>query len=157
MIELNFEWRDYQPEMSGMVDSWLDDAAVRMTGIDEGFDSFWHDSLTDAENFPGCREYCKIVSENGIPFAVVKYGFFQGEVTVAEIIVDPAKRGLGMGTKAVCDLVQNSELLVGEKIKKFTAVIFPSNTASQKAFEKAGFSFDYAHEDGDALYYSYTL
>ena len=154
---MNFEWIDYQTELSGMIDSWLDDTAVKMTGIDEGFDKYLQYSLEDSENFPGCREYCKIVSENGVSFAVVKYGFYQGEVTVAEIIVAPEKRGMGKGTKAICDLVQNNELLVGESIKKFTAVIFPGNAASQRAFEKAGFSFDYAHEDGDALYYSYML
>ena len=35
------------------------------------------------------------------------------------------------------------------------AVIFPSNKASQKAFEKAGFKYETIHPDGDAMYYIY--
>lgn len=152
---MTFNWTDYKTEHAALVDSWFDDTAVRMTGIEDGFDKEWRATLDEAKNFPGCRDFCKIVSENGVPFAVVKYGFYQNNVTVSVIIVDPVQRGKGRGSAALRELVINPNTLVGEKVDKFEAVIFPSNVASQKAFEKAGFAFDCAHEDGDVLYYSF--
>lgn len=152
---MNFEWLDYTSEYSSIVDSWLDNEAIKMTGIDDGWDNYWRASLEDSKNYPGCKEFCKAVSENGVPFAVIKFGCYCGEATLAEIIVDPKQRGRGRGSKVIKELLLNHKLLLGEKTDKFTAVIFPSNVASQKAFEKAGFRFEYAHEDGDALYYTY--
>ena len=150
-----FTWTDYQTENAALVDSWLDDAAVRMTGIEDGFDEEWRATLKEAGSFPGCKDFCKIVSENGVPFAAVKYGFYQNNATVSVIIVDPTQRGKGRGSAVLRELVTNVNTLVGEKVDRLEAVIFPSNAASQKAFEKAGFVFERAHEDGDALYYSF--
>ena len=31
---MNFVWRDYNPETMGYVENWLDEHAVRMTGMD---------------------------------------------------------------------------------------------------------------------------
>lgn len=152
---MNFKWIDYTSEYAPIVDSWLDENAVKMTGIDSGWEKYWRDSLTDAENYPGCKEFCKIVIDNGIPFAVIKYGFYCGEVTIAEIVVDAKQRGKGKGTSLITELLLNYNAFIDKKVDKFTAVIFPSNIASHKAFEKAGFSFDYTHEDGDVWYYTY--
>lgn len=154
---MNFTWADYIPEYAVLVDSWLDDTAIKMTGIEDGFDEEWRATLDEAKNFPGCKDFCKIVSQNGVPFAAVKYGYYQDNATVSVIIVDPAQRGKGRGSAVLRELVANTNTLVGEKVDKFDAVIFPSNASSQKAFEKAGFLFDYAHEDGDALYYTFKV
>ena len=34
---MEYIWRDYDPETMGYVESWLDEAAVRSTGLDDGF------------------------------------------------------------------------------------------------------------------------
>ena len=154
---MNFTWSDYKTEHAALVDSWLDDTAIKMTGIEDGFDEEWRATLDEAKNFPGCKDFCKIVSQNGVPFAAVKYGFYQNNATVSVIIVDPTQRGNGRGSAVLRELVANTNTLVGEKVDKFDAVIFPSNISSQKAFEKAGFVFDCAHEDGDALYYTFKV
>ena len=154
---MNFTWTDYKTENAALVDSWLDDTAVRMTGIEDGFDDEWRATLDEAKKFPGCKDFCKFVGENGVPFAAVKYGFYQNNATVSVIIVDPTQRGKGRGSAVLRELVANTNTLVGEKVDNFDAVIFPSNAASQKAFEKAGFVFGYAHEDGDALYYTFKV
>lgn len=154
---MTFKWTDYNPEHAALVDSWLDDTALRMTGIENGIDEEWRATLDEAKNFPGCKDFFKIVCGNGVPFAAVKYGFYQNNVTVSVVIVDPTQRGKGRGADVLRELVANVNALVGEKVDKFDAVIFPSNAASQKAFEKACFVFDYAHEDGDALYYTFKV
>lgn len=34
---MNFTWHNYNPEIMSYVENWLDEHAVRMTGIDDGF------------------------------------------------------------------------------------------------------------------------
>ena len=62
--------------------------------------------------------------------------------------------GQGLGGKLLQELLAGEEI-IGFAIENAEAVIFPSNIASQKAFEKAGFRYHHAHEDGDAFYYVY--
>ena len=45
--------------------------------------------------------------------------------------------------------------MIGFVIQKSDAVIFPSNIASQKAFENAGYQYHHTYEDGTAMYYVY--
>ena len=47
------------------------------------------------------------------------------------------------------------EILTCLERSKAEAIIFPSNIASQKAFEKAGFKYHHTQEDGDAMTYVY--
>ena len=68
---MKFVWSDYDPETMGYVESWLDESAVKNTGLDEGFRDFYEywakeDGYAVGENF-----WCKVVFENGQPFAVI--------------------------------------------------------------------------------------
>ena len=148
-----FEWINYQLEDAGLVDSWMDAKAVAMTGIDQGWDAYWNAVIADAKNYPGCRDFCKIVRKNGMAVAAVVYGSYRGIATVSEIIVDPTRRGKGLGTQILRDLVAHSDELLSGQAHEFCAVIFPDNLPSQKAFTKAGFVLDHVHEDGTVLYY----
>ena len=49
-----FEWKDYTKEDTALVASWLNADAVRMTGMDEGFDSFFR--YWETELKPECGE-----------------------------------------------------------------------------------------------------
>lgn len=151
-----FIWKDYTSEYAPFINTWLDTQAISMTGIDQGWNEYWNDVLEDAKNFSGSKEYCKIVYENDKPVAVISFGYYKSIVTISEIVVDPLLRGQGKGSRIIIDLLEYSDELIGGKIDRYTAVIYPDNIASQKAFEKAGFRFDYAHKDGDAWYYTYA-
>ena len=148
-----FQWTEYSAEDAPTVDRWLDADAVAMTGLDMHWNDYWNAVLADAVNFPGCKDRCKIVRENGMAVAAVCFGCYEGVATVSEIVVAPQLWGRGYGTRILQDLISHLKELLGEKIEKICAVIFPANVASQRAFEKAGFVFDYAHEDGTALHY----
>lgn len=148
-----FEWTDYRPEDAALIDSWMDTQAVAMTGIDQEWEAYWNAVIADAQNYPGCRDFCKIVCKNGMAVATVVYGCYRGIATISEIIVDPLQRGKGIGTQIIRELIASAEGLLGEQVYEFCAVIFPKNISSQKAFTKAGFQFDRAHEDGTVLYY----
>ena len=150
-----FTWKDYNPETMGYVENWLDEHAVSMTGMDDGFRQeyeYWanEDYNTVGENFWG-----KVVFEKGVPFAVIEFGMHEGVVTIMETLVAPEKRGQGMGSKIIKELLQNAKNIIGIDIEKAEAIIFPSNIASQKAFEKAGFKYHHTQEDGDAMTYVY--
>ncbi len=135
----HFEWKDYTKKDTALVDSWLDADTVRMTGMDEGFDAFHQ--YWKHESSPERGEYfwSKLVSENGHPFAVISYGYYNGTVTIMEIVVDPAVRGQGKGTAVINEFLNNAAVWIAQPITVFNAVVFLRNTASQIAFYKAGF------------------
>lgn len=154
-MSAQFEWSDYRTEDAPMVDRWLDAGAIAMTGLDMGWDDYWNAVLADAVNFPGCKDHCKLVSEHGLPLAVICFGCYDGVATVSEIVVAPRYRGSGYGTRILRELVTHAAELLGEKVDRFCAVIFPNNLPSQRAFSKAGFLFDCAREDEDGVSWNY--
>lgn len=82
-------------------------------------------------------------------------GLWDSVFTISEFIIRPDRRGKGLGSSALMELLTRSENILGIKIKDADAVIFPDNAASQKAFEKAGFVFQSEHPDGDTWNYRY--
>lgn len=149
---MNYVWRDYDPQTMGYIEAWLDESAVRSTGLDEGFRDFYEywaneDGFAVGENF-----WCKVVSEDDKPFAVIAFCQHERRIFIMEIVVAPEKRGQGKGSKLLKELLESKEL-IGSSIQQSEAVIYTSNMASQKAFENAGFQYHHTHEDGDALYY----
>lgn len=151
---MNFVWHDYNPNTMGYIENWLDESAVKSTGLDEGFRQFYEywaneDGFVVGENF-----WSKVVYEKDKPFAVIAFCLHEGKIIVMEIVLDPGKRGQGSGSKLLKEFLVSEEI-IGFAIHKSEAVIFPSNIASQKAFENAGFQYHHTHQDGDALYYVY--
>ncbi len=150
-----FEWKDYSPDAMLFVEDWLDENAVRMTGMDEGFCSFYKYWVNDGEMTLGKNYWCKVVCNEDVPFAIIAVSLYEGNFHFMELLVKPEMRGKGLGTALLRELLSEGETIVGHRIEKATAVIFPNNPASKKACEKAGFVFDHENDDGDVLYYSY--
>ena len=150
VIFMLFKWTDYNTLMT-FVEDWLDDEAVRVTGLDNGFRDFYE--YWTNENTPGTNYWCKVVSENDKPFAVITIGKDENRFIFMEFVIAPDMRNQGKGTLILNELLKESKIILGQEIESAEAVIFPSNPASQKAFEKAGFVFSHADEDGDAFYY----
>ncbi len=153
---MNFTWQDYEPDTMQYVEDWLDEYAVRMTGIDDSFRENYEYWANDDCNTVGENFWCKVASENEKPFAVIELGLHEGIVTIMEVFVSPEKRWQGIGSKMIIELLMNARSIVGVDINRAEAIIYPSNTASQKAFEKAGFIYHHTHEDGDAMTYVYN-
>lgn len=152
-----YQWKNYEPADAATVDAWLDDKAVRETGLDEGWDAYhryWTEE--DAETTLGENYWCKIAFLSGVPLGAVAFFLStEGTLHVGELLVDPAQRGKGHGTAMLRELLTEGGPLAGRRILRAEAVIFPDNRPSQRAFEKAGFRFSHAHPDGDAWYYVY--
>lgn len=151
---MRFTWRDYSENMT-FVEAWLDAHAVRVTGMDDGWCDFYTYWKNEENTVLGENFWCKTVYENGEPFAVVAVGLHDGIFNIMELLVSPEKRGYGRGTALINELINESVAIIGFEIVNAEAVIYPSNPASKRAFEKAGFLFDSASEEGDVLYYSY--
>jgi ribosomal protein S18 acetylase RimI-like enzyme len=149
-----FSWLDYDPHTMGYVENWLDESAVKSTGLDEGFRSFYEYWANEDGFVVGKNYWCKVVFDDDKPVAVIALCMNEGSVTVMEIVVDPEKRGQGIGRKLLKELLAREDI-IGFSIVKSEAVIFPTNIASQKAFTNAGFRYHHTHEAGDALYYAY--
>lgn len=154
---MNFIWCDYNPETMGYVEIWLDEQAVRMTGMDDGFRDFYEYWANEGGCVVGEDFWCKVVYENDEPFAVIACGLYEGTLNIMETFVAPQKRGQGMGSKVIKELLENSKDIIGIDVEKAEAIIYPSNKASQKAFEKARFKYHHTHEDGDAVTYVYEV
>lgn len=150
-----FTWKDYDPETMGYVEKWLDKKAVRMTGMDERFRDFYEYWANEEGFIVGENYWCKVVFEDEKPFAVIALGLHEGNITIMETLVAPKMRGKGKGSKMIKELLDNGKSIIGIDINKADAVIYPSNKASQKAFENAGFRHESTHEDGDAMNYVY--
>lgn len=149
-----FVWRDYCPESMGFVEDWLDADAVKATGLDEGFRHFYEYWAGEDGFAPGENFWCNVVYDHDVPIAVVAFCLHQQKVLIMEIVVAPERRGHGFGTRLLLEFLERDDLPCFP-MDKCEAVIFPDNTASRKAFQRAGFRLHHIHEDGTALYYVY--
>lgn len=152
---MKYNWSDYTKEHAALVESWLDDETRELTGMDDGWDEFYEYWKNVPDMSLGENYWCKIISENGVLFAAIALTLYDGKLTVMEFLVDNRRRGLGLGSSALCELMASGMDIIGRDIKLAEAVIFPDNKLSQRAFVKAGFKFSSAHLDGDAWYYRY--
>lgn len=145
---MNYIWRDYNPNTMGYIEAWLDVSAIQSTGLDDGFRDFYEywaneDGFVIGENF-----WCKVAFENNEPFAVIAFCQHEEKLNIMEMLIEPENRGQGKGSKLLKELL-GSEEITGCAIHRSEAVIYPSNIASQKAFENAGFKLSHTHEDQD--------
>ncbi len=136
------------------VEQWLDAAALRFTGLEDGFREFYEYWAAEDGYRVGENYWCKVVYERGLPVGVIAFALYEGKMTIMEILVAPEKRGQGKGTQILKELHTCPEIL-GFSIQNSEAVIFPDNVASQRAFEIAGFYHHHTYEDGSALIYVY--
>jgi len=151
---MHFDWRDYAPDTMEFVESWLDASAVHTTGLEDGFRDFYEYWAAEDGYRVGENYWCKVVYEEDVPIGIIAFSLYSEKMTIMEILVAPDKRGQGKGKSMLRELHSRPEIL-GFLIQKSEAVIFPDNTASQGAFEKAGFYHHHTYEDGSALIYVY--
>lgn len=153
---MKYTWIDYNSAYEKMVNSWLDEDAMRFTGCDEGFEEYYQYWVSDANTKIGENFWAKIIVNDAEPIGIVTLGLWESVFTISEFIIRPDRHGKQFGSSALAELIIRSKDIIGTQIKDAQAVIFPNNIASQKSFEKAGFKFHYEHPDGDAWYYKFV-
>ena len=140
-----------------MLESWLDDEAKRFTGISDGWEDYYaywaqEEGVEEGESF-----WVLLAGEEDMQIAFVLGQSPDGMITVSECFADPNLRGKGIGTEAFCELLDESECIIGKTISKAHAVVYPNNHAARRFFEKCGFKMTGVHPDGDALFYDYSV
>jgi len=152
---MTFVWCDYSPETMSYIEDWLDESAVKSTGLDEGFRAFYEYWASEGGLVVGENYWCKVVFQDAIPFAVIAFCKHECKILIMEIVVQPEKRGQGKGSKILRELLESEEIIGTIDISE--AVIYPDSIASQKAFENAGFKLFLTLEDQDgvSLHYIY--
>ena len=152
---MTYCYMDYTPDLETVIDSWLDDDAAYYTGFEDGFAVYYNYWAKEPNTVLGENFWMKVVLENNVPIGVIALGLADDKVDFLELLINPERRGQGIGSAVIGDVLENGKDIIGRAIDRAEACIFPQNIASQKAFEKAGFRFDYAHPDGDIWYYTY--
>ena len=152
---MDFVWCDYDPSTMAYIESWLDPDAVRFTGLEDGFRDFYEYWASQDGFVIGKNYWCKVVFQNSQPIAIIALSLYGQKIIMMELLVEPRKRGQGIATKLLAQLLENKEIL-GFSIQESEAVIFPNNTASQKAFQNACFHYHHTHEDGTSMLFVYN-
>ena len=156
MKKLKYGWVDYSKDYREIVESFLDDEAIKSTGCDDGFEAFYTYWMSEEDTRLNENFWFKVISTDQKPIAIIAIAKSpQNEFTVSEFIIAPTERRKGHGKAILKELLSNSSTILGERIDLARAVIFPNNIASQKAFAGAGFDFSFTHPDGDALYFEF--
>ncbi len=150
---MKYIWKDYEPGNMGFIESWVDEETANSTGLDEGFDNFYRYWSNDENTKLNENFWCKVVYEKETPLAVIAFSFYESKIIIMEFIVDVKKRSKGIGTDILREFINNGKNIFGYEVEKSEAVIYPSNKASQKAFERAGYVFCSIHNDNDAYNY----
>ena len=154
--QMIYSWKDYDPKAMLFVDNWLEGQAVVLTGLEDGWNAFHNYWITEGGLTVGKDYWCKVVYINDDPLAVIAFSAEKEKYHIMEIVVKPEMRGKGHGTAMLRELLSDGKALFDHRIAEATAVIFPNNPASQRAFEKVGFVFDRGNDEGDVWYYSFT-
>lgn len=150
---MNFMWEDYCTAQSGAVERLFDREALRFIGCDDGFRPFYDYWM---EELGPDQFWSKVLFQQGEIIAVIAFAKSpDGVFTIQEIVVAPEKRGCGYGLAALEELLRCGAEIFGQEIHLAEAVIFPSNLASRRMFEKAGFIHVEARSDEGGLFYQF--
>lgn len=152
---MRYKWVDYNKDYKDMIESWLDIEAVRFTGCDDGWDQFVKYWKNEPDTVLNENFFVKVILDGGVAVGTMALFWEKDTCYIQEVIVSPDKRKLGVGSAALGELLEKGEYIIGKRIEKAQACIYPSNNVSRKAFERAGFCYSHAHPDGDAWYYEY--
>lgn len=146
---MKYTWVDYCSACTSDVEALFDSEAVEFTGCDDGFFAFydyWKRELPDGELF------AKVIYDGSELIGVVSLARAEaGAFTVQELVIAAERRGEGIGTAVIKELLDNATAIIGEEILSAEAVVFPKNIASQRAFMKAGF-VEMSRDDGGIRY-----
>ena len=120
---MTFAWRDYTEADAPMADGWLDEEAIRHTGLDDGFDDCYRYWKEQPEIHMGENLWGKLFSVGDTPVGVCLLGMENGVLTVSELLIDPVKRGNGYGSAALKELLEKSGDILDKRFVSAKAVI----------------------------------
>lgn len=150
--------------MNPDIDRFLDADAAYYTGCDGGIDAYVRYWRAQPQVHWNMDFWCyRIAVKTGTIGVITIFRLPQKEydripnmvhLSIGAFWIDPTMRGRGIGTMILQDIFANTETLLGLSYHTAQAVVYPDNTLSRRAFEKAGFRLHHTHPDGDAQYFT---
>ena len=111
-----FKYIDYSEKFVEITESLLDETAINNTGCDEGFHNFYNYWLEESDTILNQNFWCKLAFDGNELIGVICLGLSPTkEFTIMEIIVAPNKRGKGLGSSIIHELIDNSEKIIGKE------------------------------------------
>lgn len=138
--------RDAVKEDMDLLFEWANEREVRRNSFSSGKISYeehqeWFSRIL---NRPDCRQYIYMQDEE--PAGQIRITI-DGETAEIGYSICAEKRGMGYGSK-ILELACKRAVCDFPNVRRLTAKVKPDNTASQKAFLKAGF---------EEAYYAYEM
>jgi len=126
--------------------------------MDNGINEEWQYYLDSDEYRAGVDTFCKVAILNDRPVAVmIVFCDPAYPVGINPIVVDPELAGQGHGSAILREFAENIDTILPFHSDRIEVVVDNENTASIRAFTKAGFRLARVHPDGDAAFYERKL
>ena len=105
MKKLKYGWVDYSKDYREIVESFLDDEAIKSTGCDDGFEAFYTYWMSEEDTRLNENFWFKVISTDQKPIAIIAIAKSQqNEFTVSEFIIAPTERRKGHGKAILKEL-----------------------------------------------------
>jgi RimJ/RimL family protein N-acetyltransferase len=145
---MHFTWIDYPAKYEDEIETWCDEPAVRFA-LDENSVKTEHQWYLDSDKYTHNENYfCKIVLYDDMPVALIMLAIFNDEtkahlteniVYLDTLIINPALRNQGFGSRIINDVLQNTDQIIGNSPNIFILQIHKDNEISNKLASKLGF------------------
>jgi RimJ/RimL family protein N-acetyltransferase len=149
--------RLYDPALHRALDAWQSDSIARFA-MDGSIREEWQYYLDASEYHAGVDTFCKVALLGDAPVAaMIVFCNPDYPVGINPIVVDPTRTGQGHGSAILREFIENIGAILPFHSDSIDVLIDLENTASIRAFEKAGFTPARLHPDGDAVIYEKNL
>lgn len=150
---MKYRFVDYDPAAHRALDSWRGGEIARFA-MDGPISEEWQYYVDSPEYRVGVDAFCKVVLLNDRPMAVMVILCHPDyPMGINPIIVEPTLCGQGYGSGILREFIENVNAILPFHSARAEVVIDNDNTASIRAFAKAGFTLARVHPDGDVGYY----
>ena len=150
---VQFVWIDYPGPYEAEMERWCDESvryAIDEDGIREEHD--WYvDHYTLGKDY-----FCKVILDGEVVVALLMLRIEDAKMPCGEhvvfldtLIINPALRHQGYGTRIVAELIQHTEDIIPFGNNIFVAQIHKDNAISKKLAAKLNFYFIYTDAEAD--------
>ena len=151
-----YTWVDYGTEYEDEIETWTLDEDTKRFSSDDGIKDDHEYYISSGDYVYNKTYFCKVALDGGIPIAVMILLGGEGHpLNINPIIVNPAHRNQGHGTRIISEFIINKREIIGKDVGMIEAGIFTANKASIRAFERAGFVLGGRHKSGNFGYWVY--
>ena len=151
-------WIEYPNQHENEIETWCDEFAVCFA-LDDNSVKAEHQWYLNSDKYTHNKNYfCKVVLDGNVPVALLMVAVFEDAmkthlheriVYLDTLIINPAVRGQGYGTRVVADFLQNANEIIGVGHYIFVSQVHKDNDIAKKLCTKLGFGLTCNEENSD--------